>query len=107
MDAVGDAIKAEGKTGISLRCTKFTRKDGFYTDRLRERFGLEVVTPDPEDRATIDGIIYKELVRGVVDELSRRQYETIIGGHVERGAQGVIRGCTEIGLLVKEQACTL
>jgi aspartate racemase len=107
VDATGQAIRADGKTRIGLLGTKFTMEGGFYADRLRDRFGLEVITPGPEDRATVNDIIYKELVRGVVDPGSRRKYEAIINGLAERGAQGVILGCTEIGLLVKEHACTL
>ncbi len=107
VDAAGEAIQADGKTRIGLLGTKFTMEGGFYADRLRGRFGLEVITPGPEDRATVNDIIYKELVRGVVSDGSRRKYEAIIDGLAERGAQGVILGCTEIGLLVKEHACTL
>jgi aspartate racemase len=107
VDAAGQAIHADGKTTIGLLGTKFTMEGGFYADRLRDRFGLEVLTPGPEDRAVVNDIIYQELVRGVVDPGSRRKYEAIIDGLAERGAQGVILGCTEIGLLVKEHACTL
>lgn len=107
VDAVGEAIQADGKTRIGLLGTKFTMEGGFYADRLKERFGLDVITPGPEDRATINDIIYKELVRGVVDDRSRSKYAAIIDGLAAQGAQGVILGCTEIGLLVKEHSCTL
>ena len=107
VDAAGQAIQADGKTTIGLLGTKFTMEGGFYADRLRDRFGLEVITPGPDERAIVNDVIYKELVRGVVDADSRRKYEAIIDGLAARGAQGVILGCTEIGLLVKEHSCTL
>ena len=88
VDAAGEAVKAEGKTKIGLLGTKFTMEGGFYADRLRDRFGLEVLTPGPEDRAVVNDIIYTELVRGVVDDGSRKRYEAIIDKLAGRGAQG-------------------
>ncbi|MFH2115386.1 MAG: aspartate/glutamate racemase family protein [Spirochaetota bacterium] len=107
VDAAGEAVRADGKSRIGLLGTKFTMEGGFYADRLRERFGLDVITPGLDERDTVNDIIYQELVRGVVDDGSRRKYQAIIDGLVAQGAQGVILGCTEIGLLVKEHSCTL
>ena len=107
VDAAGEAVRADGKSRIGLLGTKFTMEGGFYADRLRERFGLDVITPGLDERDTVNDIIYQELVRGVVDDGSRRKYQAIIDGLVAQGAQGVILGCTEIGLLVKEHSFTL
>jgi aspartate racemase len=80
--------------------TKLTMEHGFYTDRLAERHGLRVLTPPEDERREIDDVIFGELVRGVFRSESRTRYLEIAEGLVERGAGGVILGCTEIELLV-------
>lgn len=102
VDAAGEAIRAEGLTKIGLLGTKFTMEGGFYADRLREQFGLEVLVPGPDERAAVNEIIYGELVRGVVRAESRARYAEIIDGLADSGAQGIILGCTEIGLLIQD-----
>ena len=102
VDAAGEAIRAEGLTKIGLLGTRFTMEGGFYADRLRENFGLEVLVPGPTDRTDVNDIIYGELVRGVVRDESRARYAEIIDALAGRGAQGIILGCTEIGILIKE-----
>ncbi len=102
VDAAGDALAADGLKRVGLLGTKFTMEGGFYTDRLRDRFGLEVLVPDDEDRAAVNQIIYGELVRGVIREESRARYSAVIDRLADRGAQGIILGCTEIGLLIRE-----
>ena len=102
VDAAGEAIRAEGLTKIGLLGTRFTMEEGFYADRLRDRFGLEVLVPGPADRTDVNDIIYGELVRGVVRDESRARYAEVIDDLADRGAQGIILGCTEIGLLIKD-----
>ena len=75
----------------------------FYKGRLKELFGLDVIVPEPADRCVVHDIIYKELVAGEVREKSRIAYREIIARLIERGAQAIILGCTEIMLLVKDQ----
>src|SRR5205085_2532261 len=87
---------------IGLLGTRFTMEQAFYRDRLRER-GLDVIVPDPADRAIIHRIIYEELCLGQVRDDSRNEYRRIIAGLVSQGAEGVILGCTEIMLLVGER----
>ena len=72
----------------------------FYVGRLRDRHGLEVLVPGPEDRSIVHEVIYKELCVGVVDDGSRREYRRIMAELADRGAQGILLGCTEIDLLV-------
>lgn len=102
-DATADAIKAQGLTRIGLLGTRFTMEEDFYRGRLVEKHGLDVIIPDEEDRETIHRVIYDELVLGEIKTESREAYKKIIEKLIAEGAQGIILGCTEIGLLVKEE----
>ena len=93
-------IKAAGFSRVGLLGTAFTMEQDFYKGRLTEKFGLDVLVPDDGDRATVHRIIYEELVQGRVAPASREAYRQVIARLVERGAQAVILGCTEIMLLV-------
>lgn len=101
-DATAVKIQDLGLHKIGLLGTKFTMEHDFYKGRLAERFGLEVLTPGPEGRAIIHRVIYEELVRGIVRGDSRRAYCEIMEQLVGAGAEGIILGCTEIELLVKQ-----
>ncbi|MBU1226529.1 MAG: aspartate/glutamate racemase family protein [Actinobacteria bacterium] len=98
-DATAAAVKAAGITTVALLGTRFTMEHDFYRRRL-ERHSLEVRVPDAAGRAVVHGVIYNELVRGVVRDSSRDRYLSIIESLVGKGAEGVIAGCTEIELLV-------
>jgi aspartate racemase len=100
--ARGAAIRRAGLQRVGLLGTRFTMEQDFYRQRLVERHGLEVLVPLADERETVHRVIYDELCLGVVREESRERYRRIISALVERGAQGVILGCTEIGLLVGE-----
>jgi len=102
-DAAARAVQGKGLTTVGLLGTRFTMEMDFYRTRLEKVHGLEVLVPDAPGRAIIHRIIYDELGRGIVREESRRAYVQIIEGLVGRGAQGVILGCTEIPLLIKEK----
>jgi aspartate racemase len=102
-DATAKEVQAQGLHKIGLLGTRFTMEEDFYKGRLVERHGLEVLVPDAPERALVDRVIYEELVLGVIRPESREGYRKVIAGLVERGAQGIILGCTEIGLLVKEE----
>lgn len=103
-DATAETIKAQGLTTIGLLGTKFTMQEDFYKGRLIDSHGLEVlVPPTAEDIATVNRIIYNELVLGEIKPDSRTRYVTIIKKLQDAGAQGVILGCTEIGLLIKPE----
>ncbi len=102
VDAVSDAVKEKHLTRVALLGTEFTMSKSFYPDGLSER-GIECIVPAPRDRAAIHRIIYGELVSGVIRDESRRIYNDIVNGLVSSGAQGVIMGCTEIHLLLRQE----
>lgn len=102
-DPCADAIKAQGLQRIGLLGTRFTMEHAFYKDRLQERHGLQVLTPDEPDRATVHRIIYEELCLGEINEESRLAYQSIIAKLIAQGAQAIILGCTEISLLIKPE----
>jgi len=99
-DPTAEAIRAAGLDRIGLLGTAFTMEQAFYKGRLAAAHGLEVLTPDADDRAIVHRIIYEELVAGIVEPASRAAYREIIARLIARGAQGIILGCTEIMLLV-------
>jgi aspartate racemase len=99
-DPTAQAIQAAGISNVGLLGTAFTMEQDFYRGRLEQRFGLEVLIPEPDDRAAVHGIIYSELVTGQVLDASRDVYRAVIDRLVARGAQGIILGCTEIMLLI-------
>lgn len=82
--------------------TKFTMEEPFYTGRLAEKYQLEVLVPEPEERAFINQVIFKELCLGILQDDSRLRFINIIENLSKRGAEAVILGCTEIPLLVKQ-----
>ena len=106
LDAVGDAIERRGMKTVGLLGTAFTMEKSFYQDALAER-GIRVLVPGAEDRAVVNDVIYDELVAGRILDESRQAFLRIIQDLGTRGAEGVILGCTEIPLLVSEQAAAL
>lgn len=102
-DATARAIQAAGIQKVGLLGTRFTMEKDFYKGRLTDQFGLEVTIPNAEERAIVHRIIYEELVLGSIRPESRQQYLDIIQGMLDKGVEGVILGCTEIGLLVHQQ----
>ncbi|MFI4964847.1 MAG: aspartate/glutamate racemase family protein [Caulobacterales bacterium] len=98
-DATAQALKARGVTRALLLATRFTMEKPFYRERL-EATGLSVLTPDQGDRDRLHGIIYDELVVGVTAEASKAAILEIIARGRAAGADGIIFGCTEIGLLL-------
>lgn len=106
-DPTGEAICAAGLTTVGLLGTRFTMERDFYRSRLAERHGIAVVTPAEEDRAEVHRVIYEELALGVISESSRAAFAAIIGRLADAGAQGVVLGCTEIPLLVRQEDSVL
>jgi aspartate racemase len=104
-DATAERIQAQGLARVGLLGTRFTMEEDFYKGRLEERFGLQVLTPDLQARQIIHRVIYDELVLGKIEASSKAQYLDIIATLAGQGAQGIILGCTEIGLLVKQSDC--
>ncbi|MBN2841259.1 MAG: aspartate/glutamate racemase family protein [Coriobacteriia bacterium] len=99
-DPTAAAIKAAGLSRVGLLGTRFTMEEGFYRERLTALHSIDVLIPDEDDRSAVHHIIYEELCLGVADDASRDEYRAIIARLVEDGAEAVILGCTEIGLLV-------
>lgn len=99
-DATGAAVRAAGLARVGLLGTRFTMEQAFYRERLARSAGVEVLVPGAEDRDQVHRIIYQELCHGEFLDASREVFRAVIGRLVEAGAQGVILGCTEIGLLV-------
>ena len=102
-DPTAQRIKAAGLERIGLLGTAFTMEQDFYKGRLREHYGLDVIVPETEDRRVVHEIIYKELVVGEIRNESREAYRAIMARLIERGAQAIILGCTEIMLLVSDE----
>lgn len=102
-DPTATRIKADGHRRVALLGTAFTMEQDFYKGRLAARHGLDVMVPDAADRAVVHRVIYDELVAGKVMPASRDAYRAVIARLVERGAEAVILGCTEIMLLVRPE----
>ncbi len=106
-DATAQKLVADGVTKVGLLGTAFTMEQDFYKGRLSEKFGLEVLIPDAAQRKQIHQVIYDELCLGITKEASRDYYSQVIHALAEQGAQAVILGCTEIGLLISQSESTL
>jgi len=106
-DAVAESVLESGIRTVGLLGTRFTMTEAFYRERLALRHGLEVIVPPAELCAEVDRIIFEELVRGDFRAESREEISRIIRDLGARGAEGVILGCTEIGLLVGPEDATL
>ncbi|MDX1315386.1 MAG: aspartate/glutamate racemase family protein, partial [Eudoraea sp.] len=102
-DTTAEAIKSDSVSRVLLLGTRFTMEKDFYKTRLTEKHGIEVLVPEPGDIGIINDIIYDELVLGQIKDSSRKKYLEIIDRAIEKGAGGVVLGCTEIPLLVKQE----
>jgi aspartate racemase len=101
-DATAEAIEAARIATVGLLGTRYTMEQDFYRGRLEDRYRLRVIVPEEPARTLVHDVIYDELVLGRVEESSRAALAGIIGGLVDGGAEAVVLGCTEIGLLVEE-----
>ncbi len=106
-DAAGEVAKSMGLKTVGLLGTRFTMQGDFYRGRLAEKYGLKVIIPSEADQTIIHDVIYNELVVGKILPASRSAYLEIINKLEKEGAEGIILGCTEIGLLVKQSDCSL
>jgi aspartate racemase len=102
-DVTAEAIRERGMSKIGLLGTKFTMEQDFLKGKLLEKHGVESIIPNDAQREIIHRIIYEELVKGIIKNESRTEYLTIINDLIQRGAEGIILGCTEIGLLVTNE----
>jgi aspartate racemase len=101
-DATARAVRAAGVSRVGLLGTRFTMEEDFYRERLAAH-GIETLVPPPAQRDEVHRVIYEELCQGRIEPASREAYRCIMAGLVAAGAQGLVLGCTEIGLLVGPQ----
>ena len=105
-EATADELKKRGIRKVGLLGTKYTMTQDFYKQNLISA-GIEVVIPEGKDIDTVNDVIYNELCLGLIRDESREKYKEIIVKLKQRGAQGVVLGCTEIGLLIKQEDSVL
>jgi len=101
-DATGEKITEQGLTTVGLLGTKYTMEQGFYRERLEDTYGITVIVPNETEQEIVNAVIFDELCAEQITDASREKYIEIIDHLVEQGAEGVILGCTEIPLLVKQ-----
>ncbi len=99
-EATAKVLIRDGITSVGLLGTRFTMEQAFYRERL-EKQGIKVITPGDSERNAVHRIIYEELCQGIIDPVSKTAYLDIVDSLAARGAQAVILGCTEIGLLIQ------
>lgn len=104
-DATAAKVRQAGIQRVGLLGTRFTMEDDFYRGRLTSQHGLEVVIPNDADRVTVHRVIYEELCVGITRPESKTQMTGILSRLVEMGAEGIILGCTELGLLIGNGDC--
>jgi aspartate racemase len=102
-DPTGEAIREAGIRKIGLLGTAFTMEQDFYKARFAERFGIETIIPEEDDRREIHRVIFDELIVGRIEKASRQFYREAMARLAEAGAEGIVLGCTEIMLLVGEE----
>jgi aspartate racemase len=100
-DATARAVQSAGLQSLGLLGTRFTMEKEFYRGRLEKAHGLRVIIPEEEGREFVHRVIYEELVQGKIIKESRDGYLRVIESLEKGGAEGIILGCTEIGLLIK------
>jgi aspartate racemase len=101
-DATAEKIIASGKRRPAVMATRFTMEQDFYTGRLRAKFGLDPILPDADDRELVHRIIYDELCVGRIDERSRAAYVEVAVRLKDKGADCLVLGCTEVGMLLDQ-----
>jgi aspartate racemase len=102
-DATAEKIREKGLKKVGLLGTKMTMEEDFYKGRIREKSGIDVLVPDKDDRDFVDRVIFDELCVGKMKGSSKERFKEIISKLVENGAEGIILGCTEIPLLIKQE----
>lgn len=102
VDVTAEAVRTARSTRPALLATRYTMEQDFYKGRMAERHGIEPVVPDETGRALVHGIIYDELCRGIVRPESKRAYLAEIAKLRQRGADGIILGCTEVGMILAQ-----
>lgn len=102
-DATAEKLLQHGIKKVGLLGTRFTMEQDFYKGRLINKYGIDVIVPEADDRTIVHDVIYQELCRGEISNSSRVAYTTIVDKLHAQGAQAVILGCTEIALLIQQK----
>ncbi len=102
-DATAEVLLSNEISTVGLLGTAFTMEEDFYRQRLKSKYGLDVLIPEKDDRQLVNKVVFAELCCGKILEDSRKEYIRIINELAEQGAEAIILGCTEIGLLVKQE----
>ena len=100
--AAGVELRRQGIDKVGLLGTKYTMQQDFYKENLKSK-QVDVIVPDKQDMEIVNSVIYQELCQGIISEKSKNEFLRIIDGLMKKGAQGIILGCTEIGLLVNQE----
>ena len=103
VDATAEAIETKGLRRLGLLGTRFTMEESFYREKLADEHGLEIMIPPEDEQQIVNQVIYDELCCGRTKISSKAQFHGIMQNLVANGAEGIILGCTEIGLLVNQQ----
>lgn len=106
-DATAVAVKAAGAARPLLLATRYTMEQDFYKGRLADRHGIAAMIPDDDDRTLVHDVIYDELCQGVISPASKQRYLEVVDRGEAAGADGVVFGCTEVGLLIRPEDLTL
>ncbi|MBN3526940.1 aspartate/glutamate racemase family protein [Paenibacillus apiarius] len=106
-DATANEMVKDGIKKVALLGTAYTMEQNFYKGRLIDKFGLDIMVPNEAERRIVHEIIYQELCLGIINEESKQSYVKIINNLIQQGAEGVILGCTEIGLLISQHNCSI
>ncbi|WP_026884736.1 aspartate/glutamate racemase family protein [Clostridium akagii] len=102
-EVTGQQVVKKGMKKVGLLGTKFTMEQDFYKKILEEKFNIDVIIPEENERKIVHEIIYNELCKGIISETSKKKYINIINNLVLNGAEGVVLGCTEIPILIKQE----
>ena len=103
IDVTGKEIQKSGVKKVGLLGTRTTMEKNFYKNRLQSKFEIHTVIPTTEERSLIQDVIFNELALGKIKESSKKEFLSIINGLIQKGAEGIILGCTEIPLLIQQK----
>lgn len=102
-EVTGEKIVQKGIKKVGLLGTKFTMEGDFYKKILKEKFNIDIIIPDEDHRDMVHEVIYEELCKGIISEVSKEKYKKVIESLSLKGAEGIVLGCTEIPLLIKQE----
>lgn len=102
-EVTGEKVIQKGMKKVGLLGTKFTMEQDFYKNVLKDKFNIEVVIPEENEREIVHNVIYQQLCKGIINEASKQEYIKIINNLTNKGAEGIVLGCTEIPLLIKQE----